>query len=374
MTVSESDPSGDPRGTPDDDGRATGQQLQAEFDVLRAFSARIGAAPLLTQAAGGNTSLKDADTLWIKASGTWLAHALERDIFVPVRMTPLLEAVAEARAEAEQAQLFTITEQNRSGLRPSIETTVHALMPQRVVAHVHCVDTIALAVRQDAMPILQDRLHGLNWAYVPYFRPGLPLARGIAKHRGQRPDVLILGNHGLVIAADTVAQTEELLACVKGLLKQEVRKAPPPDQQVLSALAGANYRLPTDDAAHAVATDPASTVLTAGGSLYPDHGIFLGVGSTLARDGETADDVTTRLGTSPVSILFPGKGVLMREDASAGADAMARCLADVLARVPAGAPLRYLTDAESDELTNWDAEKYRQKLNAMKTSVIAGAA
>ncbi|MGE0281906.1 MAG: class II aldolase/adducin family protein [Rhizobiaceae bacterium] len=342
--------------------------LRSELDALRAFSARIGTDLLLTQAAGGNTSLKDGDTLWIKASGAWLAHALERDIFVPVRMTPLLEAVAEARAEAEQAQLFTIAAQNPSGLRPSIETTVHALMPQRVVAHVHCVDTIALAARQDAMPILQDRLHGLNWAYVPYFRPGLPLARGIAQHRVQRPDVLILGNHGLVVAADTVAQAEQLLACVKGLLKQEVRQAPPSDKQALSALAGADYRQPVDDAAHAVATDPASTVLAVGGSLYPDHVIFLGVGSVLAQDGETAEDVAARLGALPVSILFPGKGVLMRHDANAGADAMARCLADVLARIPQDAPLRYLTDAENDELTNWDAEKYRQKLNAMAGS------
>jgi rhamnose utilization protein RhaD (predicted bifunctional aldolase and dehydrogenase) len=54
----------------------------------------------------------------------------------------------------------------------------------------------------------------------------------------------------------------------------------------------------------------------------------------------------------------------MREDASAGADAMARCLADVATRIPPGAPLRYLSEDENHELTNWDAEKYRQKLDA----------
>lgn len=57
-------------------------------------------------------------------------------------------------------------------------------------------------------------------------------------------------------------------------------------------------------------------------------------------------------------------GVLMRGDASAGADAMQRCLADVTARVDVTATLNYLTDAENDELVNWDAEQYRQKLNA----------
>ena len=43
---------------------------------------------------------------------------------------------------------------------------------------------------------------------------------------------------------------------------------------------------------------------------------------------------------------------------------MARCLGDVLARVGEDAIPRYLTDAEVVELTDWDAEKYRQALNA----------
>jgi rhamnose utilization protein RhaD (predicted bifunctional aldolase and dehydrogenase) len=42
---------------------------------------------------------------------------------------------------------------------------------------------------------------------------------------------------------------------------------------------------------------------------------------------------------------------------------MARCLSDVTARIPDGASLRYLTDAENAELLGWDAEKYRQQLN-----------
>lgn len=339
--------------------------LQAEMAALRAFSAAIGSDPSLTQAAGGNTSVKDGDTLWIKASGTWLAHALERDIMVPVEMTPLLAAVEAGDPAAEQAHRFTITARNPSGLRPSIETTVHALIPQRVVAHVHCVDTIALAVRTDAVAELGQRLDGFNWAYVPYHRPGLPLARGIALHRAQRPDVLILGNHGLVVAAESVAETEALLRTVKQRLRQDARPTSPADTERLSQLAdAAGYRLPADRAAHAVALDPTATTIAAGGSLYPDHVIFLGIGSTVAQPGETPADVQRRIGSAPASILFPGLGVLMRDDASAGADAMARCLADVITRIPQDAPLRYLSEDENHELTNWDAEKYRQKLDA----------
>ena len=68
----------------------------------------------------------------------------------------------------------------------------------------------------------------------------------------------------------------------------------------------------------------------------------------------------------PVSILFPGKGVLMRGDADKGAEAMAACLADVTGRIEPGAPIRYLSLGENAELLNWDAEKYRKELNRSK--------
>lgn len=333
-----------------------------ELETLRDFSARIGADPLLTQAAGGNTSLKDGDTLWIKASGTWLAHARARQIMVPVRTAPLIAAVDRGEPQAERAELFTIAEHNRLGLRPSIETTVHALVPQRVVVHVHCVDTIALAIRDDARIILEGKLVGLNWAFVPYRRPGLPLAVAIAEHRRQRPDVLVLANHGLVVTGDTVEEAEALLYRVKALLRQETRPAPEADLSGLLERAGDRYRLPADTATHAVATDARNVDIAAGGSLYPDHVVFLGVGSVVARAGEDADDVATREASAPTMILFPGQGVLMHRDASEGADAMARCLADVAIRVQPGAPLHYLSAKENHELLNWDAEKYRQGL------------
>ncbi len=342
-----------------------GHTFASEFESLRQLSARIGADRLLTQAAGGNTSIKDSDTMWIKASGTWLADALAKDIFVPVNTPPLLAAIAASDPVAERAQEFTIAARNPSGLRPSIETSVHALMSQRVVLHVHCVDTIALAVRTDAQAAIAPLLDGLNWAWVRYCRPGLPLALGIAEHSAQRPDVLVLGNHGLAVAADSVSEAEALLRDVKQRLRQPERAAPSADLGWLGEQAATSgYRLPASQDAHRAATDPANLPFAAGGSLYPDHVIFLGVGSAVARPGESATEALGRLGTRPVELLFPGKGVLLRDDANAGAEAMAGCLADVLIRVPDKVTLRYLTAQENDELTNWDAEKYRQKLNA----------
>jgi len=336
-----------------------------ELAALRSLSANIGSNPHLTQAAGGNTSLKIGDTLWIKASGTWLRDAIAEDIMVPVAMSPLLRAVERRDPTADIPQAFAIEALNPRKLRPSIETTVHALMPQRVVLHVHCVDTISLAVQADCEAEIARRLGEIRWAFVPYRRPGLPLAQGIAERLRPGVDVLILGNHGLVVAAETVAEAELLLNRVTMQLARPARPVSAPDIGALRELAGdSGYVVPADIEAHAVATDPESCRMAEAGSLYPDHVIFLGQGSVAAAPGENVARTIERRGAAPMAILFPGLGVLMRGDANASAHAMQRCLADVTARVDVTTQLNYLTAAENDELINWDAEQYRQRLNA----------
>ena len=67
---------------------------QTKGEQVRAFCDRIGKDPLLVQGAGGNVSWKDGDVLWVKASGTWLSDAIGKDIFVPVELAHLRQAIA----------------------------------------------------------------------------------------------------------------------------------------------------------------------------------------------------------------------------------------------------------------------------------------
>jgi rhamnose utilization protein RhaD (predicted bifunctional aldolase and dehydrogenase) len=341
-----------------------------EFEALLDLSARVGADPALVQGPGGNTSIKEAGTLWIKASGLWLMQARERDVMVPVALDPLLEALERDDPACEKAEGFVIAERNPSGLRPSIETTVHALMPQKIVVHVHCVETIATAVQVNAEAIVAEKLAGVPYAFIPYARPGLPLAKAIAARLHDGISVLILGNHGLVVAADTVTEAEALLREISYRLSAKPRNAPIPDRPPLLRLAfGSDYGLPDDDAIHAAATDLESVRIGAGGNLYPDHVIFLGDALAIAGPDETAVEVARKHPNAPI-MLFPGKGVLTHRDITAGALAMARCFADVAGRIPEGARLRYLTPQENAELLGWDAEKYRQALNSRAGGVL----
>ena len=76
--------------------RFTGQiRMNRPHDLpaLATLSARIGADPLLIQGAGGNTSVKEGGVMWIKASGTNLADALTRDVFVPCDLPAMRAAI-----------------------------------------------------------------------------------------------------------------------------------------------------------------------------------------------------------------------------------------------------------------------------------------
>lgn len=340
-----------------------------ELRALRTLSARIGQNPALVQAAGGNTSIKQDGVLWIKASGTWLSQALERNIMVPVRLKPLLSALAAGNPAAEKAQGFVIDEANPEGLRPSIETTLHAALPQKVVVHAHCVETIAWSVRADGETALRDRLSAFDWAWIPYVRPGLPLACAIEERTTETTSVLVLANHGLVVAADTVAAAESLLTAVCDALREPARPLPLPDETALeTAVEGTPYRLPRYQDTHAAAIDPLSCDIASGGSLYPDHVIFLGSGCTKLAPGETPRELLARRtetgDIAPAMLLMPGTGTLLHESVSDSGEELARCLAQVTSRIGDDTEIRYLTAEQDYELLNWDAEKYRKQLDA----------
>ncbi|MEK0081602.1 class II aldolase/adducin family protein [Benzoatithermus flavus] len=335
-----------------------------DLEALERFSAAIGREPAQVQAAGGNTSLKAEGILWVKASGFWLADAETRDIFVPVRLDRILGGIA--RDLADPVSAAVVGEANPMGLRPSIETTLHALLPHRVVVHTHSVRTIALAIREDAEALVASRLHGLRWAFIPYCKPGLPLTRRTAEALRQRPaDVLILGNHGLVVGGDSLGEAESLLEEVERRLDAPAEPAAAGDLTALAAAAaGLNLRPVRHERAHGLAMNERWAAWCSRGSLYPDHVIFLGPGAVLLPDTGEAGRVAVAAAAQRASKLFilPGAGVLVPTDTTPSADELALCLALVMERVPADAKLRYLTAEDEAELLSWDAEKYRQAL------------
>lgn len=313
----------------------------AELTALRTLSAKIGTDPWRTQAAGGNTSYKDSDTLWVKASGMWLKDALTKDIFIPLSLSNVLAAFSNGK-NCEDLSWACSTD--CATLRPSIETVIHAIISWPIVIHLHSVLTIAWAVQENGEQQLKTKLAGLPWAWVPYCRPGTPLAREMQSRLRPETQIIVCGNHGLFIAAQTSQEAETLLLEVEKRLRVEHRSlnVPRPKFRVTDG-----WTPPAYEEIFALSCDPVSCELTKRGVLYPDHVVFLGASPDLPD--------------APYRIV-PEHGVLVSAKARRGVNEMLLCWALVLSCLSENTKLRSLNESEVAALLNWDAEKYRQNL------------
>lgn len=150
---------------------------------LDLYSSLIGSNAQLTQGPGGNTSWKDSDHLWIKASGFHLEDAQEKSIFVPVSLNKPTKGISSG------------------GLRPSIESWMHASIPEPVVYHVHSIGSVALSIVKLLTKEHRNLLKFYNLGAIDYVSPGKELATHILRERENNPDIegILLGNHGLVV-------------------------------------------------------------------------------------------------------------------------------------------------------------------------------
>jgi rhamnose utilization protein RhaD (predicted bifunctional aldolase and dehydrogenase) len=328
-----------------------------DLGPLLDLAGRVGCDPMLTQASTGNISLKLDGALWIKASGKWLADASGGKILIPLDLASVRASI---RQNIDPAELYPDA---------SIETAMHVTMPHRVVLHVHSVNTIAWAVREDAAAQLETRLLGLRWQWIPYVASGLPLAREIARVLAARPDtdVVVLGNHGLVLGGEDCGATEHLLNEIEQRLAIAPREAHPADYSLLAELAvDSPWALPDDDAIHALATDPVSRKVLEGGFLYPCQAIFSDAGTRELFHAVPDTVPAAAEFTDRPFLLVKGRGVVISQRMTPAEIAMLSGLAQVIQRVSASSPLRYLTEDEVAASSSTAAYRYRELANASR--------
>ena len=250
---------------------------------VKAFCVQIGADPLLVQGAGGNISWKDGDVLWVKASGMWIADATSRDIFVPVNLSFLQKALS-------RNDFFVKPEvTNNCDLRPSIETLLHALMPHRVVVHIHAVEILAHLVQVNAKEKIKNLVgDALNWIYVEYFKPGSDLAKAVSLQliNTSGAEVVFLGNHGVVIGGQDVKDVAFTLRTLISKLKTII--APPLTESRPSAREPeflARGYIPCGDKEISFLVNKGEEMnrLRTNWALYPDHVVFLGAEPAILR-------------------------------------------------------------------------------------------
>lgn len=206
-----------------------------QIEDLIAISRKFGQDSRFVIAGGGNTSYKDENRLWVKASGHALATITE-DGFAVLDRTLLNEMGEKAYNEdtairEEQVKNDLAVACVTKDRRPSVETSLHNCMGFAFVVHLHptLVNGLMCSANAEAVcgEIFPEAL------YIEYTDPGYTLFKKVYDRiyaykaaNGKEPQVIFLQNHGIFVGGDTTAEIEGIYSEILGKLEAKVAALP----------------------------------------------------------------------------------------------------------------------------------------------------
>ncbi len=384
-----------------------------EIDNLIAVSRKYGADSRFVIAGGGNTSYKDATHLWVKASGHALATIDEEGFAVMDRAR--LDAMATKTYPADATEREARVKEDLAdanltrGRRPSVETSLHNCMNFSYVVHLHptLVNGLMCSVTAEkrCAELFPDAL------YVAYTDPGYTLFKKVydaigqwKAQRGSEPQVIFLQNHGIFVAADTVAEIDAIYEDV--MTKLEALVAPLPEgetpvcdcvSEVLPAirqiLSRGGRGLKTLQVTKNALVDEflanpkgVLTPFSPDGIVYcKSEYIVIDSDDKAAEAEEKIEAYVTRRGHTPKVLLIKGIGLVAVGDNAKNARVITEVFLDAMkvafyARSFGGE--HGMEPAWIDFIDNWEVENYRRTVGAGgargrvegKTIIVTGAA
>ena len=355
------------------------------LQTLTDFSNRYGADPDLVLAGGGNTSAKDGNILYIKGSGTALA-TMTADGFVAMDRRRLdgmwdktYPEADDAREAAALADLMAAKRPGEENKRPSVETLLHALFPQRYVLHLHPAAVNGLTCAVDGKAWAHRLFAHTVW--IDACKPGYVLAKrcracmeAYKAETGHDAQVLLLQNHGVFFAEDDPQTLDDLLADMLDTLRTQYRERPDltsaaaEDAQLgarLAALYGGVYRF--NGSAEAVRfSDSPSSMAPLMKPFTPDHIVYCKAFPLYLRAGDDAEKAfaayRAAYGFAPKLCYvqhggFYALGETDKQAATTALLALDAVKIAVYSRAFGGALPQ--SDALTDFIVNWEVEAYR---------------
>ncbi|MCQ2178373.1 MAG: SDR family NAD(P)-dependent oxidoreductase [Bacteroidales bacterium] len=384
------------------------------LEDLVAVSRKYGSDPQYVIAGGGNTSYKDDEYLWVKASGFPLATIGEEGFAKLSRR--LLGQMTRRRYDAdpvirEQQVASDLYVANvTKDRRPSVETLLHNCMGFKFVVHLHPAVINGLmcsaGARGKCAELFPEAL------FIEYTDPGYTLFRkvynrikGYRAEFGCEPHVIFLQNHGVFVAADTVAEIKHIYDEMMTNFIDTVPALPEGDAPVCDCVSetipairtilsrsgrGLKTLKVTNDAliSHFIDNfDEVKTPFTPDGIVYcKSEYILLECGDNLVKDAEKKIEAYVRRhGFTPKVILIKGIGLVAAGSDAAEAANVTAVFRDALSIAwysqAFGGP-HPMNRRQIAFIDNWEAENYRRKVSSGKaagrvkgkTIIVTGAA
>ena len=374
-----------------------------DLENLLEMSHRYGADEEYVIAGGGNTSYKENGVLYVKSSGAQMAD-ITVEQFVAMDMEKLLRALerppqGETDAEREEAALFDLMAARQPGeeaKRPSVESILHAMFPYKYVLHLHPAVVNGLMCSRDGENTCK-RLFPEKALWIGLTKPGLVLAQVCKKtfdefksSYGKHPQIVLLENHGIFVAADDVAEIDDIIEYVTSKIKELTSEKPDFsevlfDRKAACRTAPALRMLFSDDGVAAVVFCTNRQVMKFVADkesfaplikpLSPDHIVYCKDEPLFLEPDDDVGacffDFSRRKGYKPKIVAVSGLGFFALGKTKKEAEQARLLFLDAMKiNVYAGSfgGVDQLPDEFTKFILNWEAEQYRSKVSKPETS------
>lgn len=398
--------------------------MKKEISDLIEISRYYGKNKDFVVAGGGNTSFKDENTIWIKASGRSLSELSEDGLVALDRKK--LHLIAEKNYPEDPFQreeqvkddlMASLTDESDKNKRPSVETSLHEIINYKFVVHLHPAAINGILCSRLARTIINE-LYGEKAIFVPYTDPGYTLFRSltseIARYREKHisdPQIIFLENHGSFVSADTIEEIREIYDNLILNVSKKIQPLPEfetlPYNSILDKVLPVIRMLLSEDKARVIRFRHNSLIA----KYYHNHQEYHKISLPLTPDiivycksrylyieqSSTADKIVESIkrqlprffseyGYLPKVILINNLGLLAVEKSVQAAESVLDVYEDLI-RIShysssCGGP-KFLSPEQSSFIDQWEVENYRRKVGlkseegnklAGRVAVITGGA
>jgi NAD(P)-dependent dehydrogenase (short-subunit alcohol dehydrogenase family)/rhamnose utilization protein RhaD (predicted bifunctional aldolase and dehydrogenase) len=382
--------------------------MKIEIEELIEISKFYGGNKEYVIAGGGNTSFKNEETIWIKASGQSLAEltedglvSLSREKLHVISSNNYSDEPSEREEQVKTDMFMSILDPGKNK-RPSVETSLHEIIQYKYVVHLHPTIINGILCSRNAKSLIL-KLFGENVLFVPYTDPGYILFKKleseIISFRQKflkEPQVIFLENHGIFVGADSTIEIKKIYEDII----QKIREQLPPAEEITP--------LPYNNMLHKVL--PGLRMLLSGGQpgvirfrnnsliakyyksqqefhkislpLTPDIIVYCKTRYLYVEQSSTADKIfdsiryqlphfLSEYGYTPKVFIIKDLGVFAIAESYASAEACLDVYEDLIKISDYASNfggIKFLTPEQVAFIDQWEVENYRRKVSQSSTS------
>nr|WP_319571176.1 SDR family NAD(P)-dependent oxidoreductase [uncultured Draconibacterium sp.] len=390
------------------------------LENLIKISQFYGKNPEMVIAGGGNTSYKNDENIWVKASGHALATITEegfakldrKKLGLISEKTYSADPFERERQIKDDLMEATITKDRR----PLVKTLMHDVIEYAYVVYLHPTKVNGLMCGNEVVKYL-DELYGDQVVYIPYIDPGYVLFKEVEKQlskfkaeKGKAAQIIFLQNYGIFVAADSIDKIgtiyNDVFAKLNGALKEELSEETLPIRDDIAEFVPAIRMMVSEEeiktlkirnnAVIAQFAKDAAAFEKVAKPFTPDLIVYCKSKYVFIEDTENVEDLLKEAkekiaafistnGFAPKVILLKGIGLLAVGDHAAQCDTILDVYEDAMkisAYSESFGGQHFMTAEQIAFIDTWEVENYRRKIAAgtsvgrvqNKTIIVTGAA